>query len=120
MRKMVVFFLVVFGGSLMAYGNQSKSEQPSQNQNAQVTVKGCVSHSSGHYILIQSDPSNSYALEAPSTIDIARYLGQQVEVTGSESHTSPTSSHSIKDTGGGPPVAIVVDSINTISKRCTH
>jgi hypothetical protein len=120
MRQTIVLFVLFFGGCLMVYGNQSKSEQPPQNQNGQVTVKGCVTRSKGHYILVQSDPSNSYVLEATGTTDIGHYLGQQVEVTGTESHTSPTSSHAISETPGGPAVTIVVDSINTISKRCAH
>ena len=121
MRKTMVFFLLFSGSWLMAYANQGKSQQPPKTQNGQVTVKGCVSRSSGHYILVQSDPSNSYVLEAPGTTDMGHYLGQQVEVTGTElSHTSPTTSHSTGETGGGPQVTIVVDSINTISKRCAH
>ena len=120
MRKTIVFFLLFSGGWLVAYANQGKSQEPPKNQNGQVTVRGCVSRSSGHYILLQSDPSNSYVLEATGTTDIGHYLGQQVEVTGIESHTSPTTSHPIRETGGGPQVTIVVDSINTISKRCAH
>jgi hypothetical protein len=119
MRKTIVFFLLFSCGWLMAYANQSKSQQPPKNQ-GHVTVKGCVSRSSGHYILVQSDPSNSYVLEATGTTDMGHYLGQQVEVSGTESDTSPTTSHSTGETGGGPQVTIVVDSINTISKRCAH
>ena len=120
MRKTIVFFLLFFSGWLMAYANQNRSQQPPSNQNGHVTVKGCVSRSSGHYILVQSDAGNSYVLEATGKTDMGHYLGQQVEVTGTESHTSPTTSHSTGETAGGPQVTIVVDSINTISKRCAH
>lgn len=120
MSKTIVFLVLFFGGWFMTYANQGQSEQPPQNQNGQVTEKGCISRSRGHYLLVQSDPSNSYVLEATGTTDIGHYLGQQVEVTGTESHTSPTSSHSMGETSGGPQVTIRVDSINTISERCTH
>lgn len=120
MKKTLVFVLLIFTSWLTAQTNQSGSEHPPQNQNGQVTAKGCVSRLNDHYILVQSDPSNSYVLEATGKIDVAHYLGQQVEVTGTESHTSPSSSHSIRETGGGPQVTIMVDSINVISKRCTH
>ena len=120
MKKTLVFVLLLFTSWLTAQTNQGNPEHPPQNQKGQVTVKGCVSRLSGHYILVQSDPSNSYVLEAAGKIDVARYLGQQVEVTGVESHTSPSSSHSIRETGGGPQVTILVDSIKIISKRCAH
>jgi hypothetical protein len=116
MRR-IVLWLLLFGGWLIAYANQGNSEQ---NRNGRVTVQGCVTRSSGHYILVQSDPSNSYVLEATGKTDIGHYLGQQVKVTGTESDTLPTSSHSVRDTGGGPQVTIMVDSINVISKRCGH
>jgi len=120
MQKLILLAVLFLGGWLIAQSNQGQSEHPPQDKNGHITVKGCVSRSSGHYILMQSDPSHSYVLEAPSTIDVGHYLGQQVEVTGTESHTLPTSSHSIRETGGGPPVTIMADSIHTISKRCTH
>jgi len=46
MRKTIVFLLLFSGGWLMAYAIQGKSQQPPQNQNGQITVKGCVSRSS--------------------------------------------------------------------------
>jgi hypothetical protein len=120
MYKPVVLAVLFVGGWLFAQANEGQSEHPPQDKNGQIIVKGCVSRSSGHFILMQSDPGHSYVLEAPGTIDVGHYLGQQVQVTGTESHTSPTSSHSIRETGGGPPLTITADSIKTISKRCTH
>lgn len=120
MRKILLLFLS-FGSWLIA------SELPPQNQNDQSKVKndqvqaeGCISQSGGHYILLQSDLSNSYVLEAADSIDLHHYLGQHVKVAGTESHTTPTSSHSIQDSSGGGRPTIVVDSIDTISKRCAH
>jgi hypothetical protein len=67
---------------------------------------------------MQSDPGNSYMLEAEN-IDVAQYLGQQVEVTGVETHSQSTSAHSVRE-GGGSSLTIRVDSINSLSKRCSH
>jgi len=120
MYKPFILAVLFVGGWLMAQENQGQPEHPPQGKNEHITVEGCVSRSGGHYILMQADSSHSFVLEAPSTIDVGQYLGHQVAVTGTESHTSPTSGHSIRETGGGPQVTIMADSIKTISERCTH
>lgn len=120
MKKTIVLVVLSFAGWLTAQTAQGNSENPPEDENRQVTVEGCVSQLSGHNILVQPDSSNSYVLEATGTIDVTGYLGKQVKVSGRESPTSPTSSHSIRETGGGPQVTIMVDSINVISKRCVH
>jgi hypothetical protein len=108
---LVTFFLV---SMLMAQVNEGENQRPRKGQNGQLTAQGCVSRSSGYYILMQS--GNSYALEARRNLDFGHYLGQQVEVTGSERATLSTSS----SRRGAPSLTIVVDSINTISKHCTY
>lgn len=114
MMKAVVFVVLFAVSLLMAQVNEGESQRPPKSQKGQLTTQGCVSRSSGYYILMQS--GNSYALEASRKIDFGHYLGQQVEVSGSERATLSTSS----SRRGAPALTIVVDSINTISKRCTH
>jgi hypothetical protein len=114
MMKAVVFVVLFLASLLMAQVNEGENQRPPKSQKGQLTAQGCVSRSSGYYILTQS--GNSYVLEANRKIDVGHYLGQQVEVTGSERATLSTSS----SRRGAPALTIMVDSINTISKRCTH
>jgi hypothetical protein len=118
MNKTVVFVVLFVAGSLIAQAKQDESQHPPKEKKGQIIVRGCVSRSSGHYIL-QADPGNSYALEATGKIKFGHYLAHQVQVIGTESPTLSTSSSSFKP-GVAPPVTILVDSINTISKQCAH
>ena len=59
-----------------------------QDSKGPVTVQGCVSRSSGDYILTKQDPGVSYELQASGKTKLKQYLGQQVEVTGTESPSS--------------------------------
>jgi hypothetical protein len=112
-RGTILLVALFVGGRLMA---QANPDQPSKEKKGQVTVQGCVSRSSGDYILMQSDPSNSYVLHAADNIRLGQYLGQQVKVAGTKSPTMSDSS----DAGRAPAsVTIMVNSIKTISKECT-
>ena len=44
-------------------------------------MQGCVSRSSGDYILMKQNPAVSYQLQATGKIRLRHYLGQRVEVT---------------------------------------
>jgi len=98
--------------------NQSSGANQSHSKKAkdEVTVRGCVSKSSTDYILTQPDQGNSYELLG---MRFGRYLGQQVEVTGTESPSMSTSSDFLARTGSASPVTITVKSIKTIAKRCS-
>jgi len=116
MKKAIVVIPLFVWCLLMAEANQGQPQSPASNREGKVTVQGCVSRAAGDFILTQSDPSNSLVLEPTRKIKLEPYLGQQVEVTGTESPTMSTSSNYRRRAGS--PVTIVVDSINTISKRC--
>jgi hypothetical protein len=114
MSRTILVVVLFVGGWLMA---QANPDQSSKEQKGQATVQGCVSRSSGDYILMQSDPGNSYVLHAADNIKLGRYLGHQVKVTGTESPTMSSSA----DAGRTPAsLTIMVTSIKTISKQCTH
>jgi hypothetical protein len=115
MNKTILLVVLFVGSWLMAQANPDQSQHPPDEKKGQVTVQGCVSRSSGNFVLMQSDPGNSYVLHATKKMNMGQYLGQQVEVTGTETPTMSSSS----DAGRrGSSVTIVVDSINTISKQC--
>lgn len=108
MKHTTMMFLLLIGASLMAQANPKDKQE-------QVTVQGCVSRSSGDYVLTQIDPGNSYVLHSSNHVKLGNYLGQQVKVTGTKSPTLSDAS----DTGrSAPPTTITVNSISTISKEC--
>jgi len=117
MRK-VLFALLLSGSFLLAQDNPSAMSQGnSKDSKGPITVQGCVSRSSGDFILMKQDPGVAYELQATGKIKLSRYLGQQVEVTGSQSATLSTSSDA--DRRSAAPVTITISSIKTISKECT-
>jgi len=116
MSRAIVISLFLVSGWVIAHANQGQPQQPAEKKTGQVTVQGCVSRSSGDFILIQLDPANTYVLEGTRKIKLDPYLGQQVEVTGTESATMSNSSNFRRRPAS--PVTIMVESINTIGKRC--
>ena len=84
----------------------------------QLTVQGCVSRSSGDYILIKQEPAVTYELQATGKIKLRDYLGQRVEITGEQSPTLSSSSDAMNKTGSASPITITVRSIKTVAKEC--
>jgi hypothetical protein len=120
MRKFL-FVLLLSGSFLPAQVNNSSAagEHQSKADKGAVTIQGCVSRFSGDYILMKQDPGVSYQLQATGKIKLRKYLGQRVEVTGSEAPTMSTSSDSLNRSGSASPVTILITSIRTVSKECT-
>ena len=112
MKRINMMFLLLMGASLMA---QANSDRPPNDKKGQVIVQGCIGRSSGDYVLMQSDPGNSYVLHSVNNIKLGHYLGQQVKVTGTK---SPTLSDSSDAARSAPSTTITVNSINTISREC--
>lgn len=108
MKHTTMFFLLLVGGLLLAQANPKDKQE-------QVTVQGCVSRSSGDYILTQVDPGNSYVLHSANNVKLGHYLGQQVKVTGTKSTTLSDASDAGRSTS---PITITLTSISTISKEC--
>jgi hypothetical protein len=115
MRKLW-FALLLSGSFLLAQDNPS--QQGSKDSKGQVTIRGCVSRSSGDYILMKQDPAVTYELQATSKIKLHRYLGQRVEVTGKESPSMGTSSDAMTRVSPSS-VTLTITSIKTIDKECT-
>jgi hypothetical protein len=99
--------------------SDSASQHPSKKTKGEVTVRGCLGRSQTDYILTQPEQGNSYELERSRKLRLGPYLGQEVEVTGTESPSMSTSSDFLARAGSASPVTIRVTSIKTISKRCS-
>ena len=118
--KTLWFALLLSSSFLLAQNNSgAASQRNSTNSKGQVTIQGCVSRSSGDYILMKQDPGVSYELQATGKTKLRKYLGQQVEVTGTESPSMSTSSDAINRVGSAAPITLTLTSIRTIDKDCT-
>ncbi len=122
MRKVAVLLAVLYWGiSASAQAASSNPPDASQHKKAkdEITVRGCLGRSNTDYILTQPDQGNSYELARSRKLRLAPYLGQEVEVTGSEYPSMSTSSDYLARSGSASPVTIRVTTIKTIEKRCS-
>jgi|SRR5271168_1545599 len=120
MKKLIFVTLLLSGSLLLAQDSSSTNtgQQGSKDSKGQITIRGCVSRSTGDYTLIKQDPAVTYELQATHGIKLHRYLGQRVEVTGKESPSLSTSSDAMSRTGSPSPVTLTITSIKTIDKEC--
>jgi hypothetical protein len=112
--------LLLSGSFVLAQDSYPPSTGPhdAKDSKGQVTVQGCVGRSSGDYVLTKQNPAMTYELQGTHKIRLRNYLGQRVEVTGSESPTMSTSSDAMNKTGSAASVTLTVTSIRTIDKEC--
>lgn len=117
----LLFALLLSSAFLLAQNsNADNSNQPnSKDSKGQIILQGCVSRSSGDYILIKQNPGVTYQLQATGKIKLRHYMGQRVEATGTESPTMSTSSDAMNKVGSAAPVTLTITSIKTIEKECT-
>jgi hypothetical protein len=113
--------LMLSGSFLVAQDSNPSTTNPpkSKNSKGDVTIQGCVGKFSGDYILTKQEPAITYQLQATGKIKLRQYLGQRVEVTGSEGPSMSTSSDALTRTGSASSVTLTITSIKTIAKQCT-
>jgi hypothetical protein len=113
--------LLLSGSLLLAQDGApaNTNQQGGKDAKGEVTVRGCVSRSSGDYILMKQDPAVTYELQGTHKIRLRNYLGQRVEVTGNESPTMASSSDAMNKVGSAAPVTLTITSIKTIDKDCS-
>ena len=122
--KKITYLMVLCAVSLLV-GRSDAKEPSSESRNPSssrgyITVQGCVAKSTGYYILMRTEPGNTYNLEEGSrTIKLDSYLGEQVEVTGWESPQLSNSSSVFYSTAPSA-VTVMVMSIKTLAERCTE
>jgi hypothetical protein len=119
--KILWIGLLLSAGILLAQDSTpaNTSQHRSKPAKDEVTVQGCVGKSSGDYVLTKQNPAMTYELQATGKTRLRNYLGQRVEVTGTESPTLSTSSDAMNKTGSAAPVTLTISSIRTIDKECT-
>ena len=116
-----LFFALLLSGSFLLAqdSNSNMSRENSKDSKGQITVEGCVGRSSGDYVLTKQNPGLTYELQATGNIKLRNYLGQRVEVVGTEGPSMSTSSDAMNKTGSAASSTITVGSIRTIDKVCT-
>jgi len=105
---------VVLLCAVVAFGQDG--QQTSDENKGEVTVTGCVSRLNTSFILMQSEPSQSFKLEEGKKVKLEQYLGKEVEVTGEESHSLSSSSPSATTAS---PLTLTIHSIKVVHKRCS-
>jgi len=118
MRKLCFAIVLLSGSWLVGQERSSNNQQAMKDSKGQVTVQGCVGRSSGDYTLIKQNPPMTYELQGSHGVKLRNYLGQRVEVTGTESPTMSSSSDAMNKTGSAAPTTLTVTSIRTIDKDC--
>jgi hypothetical protein len=113
-----LFFALLFASSFLLAQDNSMSQDSSKASKGQETIQGCVSRASGDYILMKGNPGVTYELQATGKIKLHRYLGQRVEVLGTESPTMATSSDATRRSAS--PVTLTITSIKTLDKECSE
>ena len=120
MKKMTVLsFAMLLSGTFMLAQDSSMPRENAKDSKGQVTVQGCVGRSSGDYVLMKQNPGMTYELHATGKIKLRNYLGQRVEVVGTESPSLSTSSDAMNKTGSAASSTISVSAITMIDKNCT-
>jgi hypothetical protein len=122
LMKSLCFLTLVLSSCLLAAQDGAPANSGAQDMKdskGQITVQGCVSRASGDYILMKQDPGMSYELQATGKIKLHHYMGQRVEVTGTQSPSMSTSSDSSARAGNPSSVTLTITSIRTIDKECT-
>jgi hypothetical protein len=115
-----LFFALLLASSfLLGQESSTVSQDSSKASKAEETIQGCVSRSSGDYVLMKQDPAVTYELQATGKIKLHQYLGQRVEVTGTKAPSMSTSSDTSARSGSPSPVTLTITSIKTIEKECS-
>lgn len=107
------------GTFLLAQDNGATSRDDSKGSHGRVTVRGCVSRSGGDYILMKQNPEMTYELHATGKNRLKNYLGQRVEITGTEHPSMSTSSDAMNKTGSAASSTIDVESVTMVDKTCS-
>src|SRR5579872_2223919 len=117
MKTLLFVTLLLSASVLLAQDNSTASQKDAKDQ---VTVSGCVSRSNGDYVLIKTNPSITYELQASGKTRLHHYLGERVEVTGEQEPTLSTSSDSMARMGSPAPITLRISSIKMIDKNCSE
>jgi hypothetical protein len=123
MKKL--FFALLLSSSFIFAQDNSNATQDTSGKNSNsndtkgsITLQGCISKSSGDYVLMKQNPAETLELQATNKIKLSKYLGQRVEVTGTKSASMSTSSDAIARMGSPSSETLTITSIKSLAKDC--
>ncbi|HTA23876.1 MAG TPA: hypothetical protein VK763_10105 [Terriglobales bacterium] len=96
----------------------SASRSSADQNNGRVTMRGCLGKFGEDYTLTRRNAEETYELQASKGIKLSKYLGQQVEVTGTKGPSMGTTAPNEAVTGSASPITITVTSVKTIEQKC--
>jgi hypothetical protein len=96
--------------------SQSASSQTGTAASGRTTVQGCLQGSDGNYTLTDKS-GTTYQLQG-DTSKLKAHVGHEVQITGSTSGTSATSSAMGTQAGGTQQPILTVQSMKHVSKTC--
>jgi hypothetical protein len=117
MKTTTLWAVLLAVSSLMAQGGPGEPSR--ERRSKDVTVQGCLGTQKGDYVLMQTDPGNTYELEESRKVRLGPHLGEEVEVTGWERPSLSTSSDVFVPNRGVSSVTLVVQSVRMLAKRCS-
>jgi hypothetical protein len=115
MKTLLVLAVMV----IVCFAVAQSTDQNPPDKKGDVTVTGCVDRQGGDYVLMKTNPGNTYELQPTGHIKLSAYMGKRVEVRGMKSATLATSSDEGDRMGAPSPVTITVKSIKTLADECT-
>jgi hypothetical protein len=115
--KILCIVLLLSSGLLLAQDKAATTDS-AKDSKGQITVTGCVSRSSGDYILMK--PDLSYQLQPGKNMRLKDYLGRRVEITGKTSPTMSTSSDAINRVGSASSLSLTIHSIKVLDAQCSE
>jgi hypothetical protein len=121
--KKLLFVTLLLSCSLLRAQDSTPAnggQQGSKDSKGQVTIRGCVSRSNGDYTLMKENPAITYELQPTGKTRLKHYLGQRVEVTGTEGPTLSSSSDATSKMGSAASLTLTITSIRTIDKDCSE
>lgn len=132
MRHLLLLSVLLLGAAWVVAQNYPSQTSPSQTNpdqttptatGAQTTVQGCLSGSSGNYILTDKN-GNTYQITG-DTSKLNEHLGHEVQIKGTASSasasagtTSGTASSTTGQKSGSSQQMLDVSSVTHISKTC--
>jgi hypothetical protein len=125
MRYLLLLSVLLLGSLWAAAQNNPSQTSPSQTTPAgtggETTVQGCLSGSSGNYMLTDQNGS-SFQLTG-DTAKLSEHVGHEIKVTGTASSASAapsggTDSSTTGQASGSSQQVIAVSSVKHVSKTC--
>jgi hypothetical protein len=119
MKHGMLFLCLLCASFTVAQSAGPDTTQGSSNSgNGQVTMRGCLGKFGEDYTLTRTNAEQTYELQGSKGIKLSKYLGKQVEVTGTKGPSMGTTAPNEAITGSASPITLTVTSIKTIEQKC--